>query len=171
MELIELTRFQNAIVDDEDYDFLVEMGEWFAQYVAGVDGYYAARTEQSGTYRYSILMHRVVMERKLGEGLPEGFLVDHINHDKLDNRRSNLRLVTRSQSQMNRRRQSNNKSGVTGVNWEIRDKKWHSRIKVAGKTVHLGYFDDFNQAVAARKKAEEEYFGEFAYGAGAGFRF
>ena len=63
----------------------------------------------------------------------------------------------------NTRLKSNNTSGVTGVNWDKRYNKWEARIKKDYKQIHLGYFNDFEDAVKARKDAEKKYFGEFAY--------
>ena len=57
----------------------------------------------------------------------------------------------------------NNTSGVKGVNFDKRLQQWRSRIGVNKKTIELGYFDKFEDAVKARKEAEEKYFGEFSY--------
>jgi len=102
-------------------------------------------------------LHRLIMDAKDGE------YVDHINHSLLDNRKSNLRIVSMSQNEQNKRIQSNNTSGVTGVYWNRRRSKWHSRIQVFRKPINLGYYDRFEDAVAVRKAAEEKYFGEYSY--------
>lgn len=91
----------------------------------------------------------------------DGVVVDHINGDKLDNRIENLRICTQQQNIFNSKKKATNKSGVTGVCWDKRSGKWSSQIMVNYKKIHLGYFDDFNQAVKVRKEAEEKYFGEF----------
>lgn len=90
-------------------------------------------------------------------------LIDHRNHNKADNQKSNLRIVTCSQNNMNKSIQSNNTSGVTGVVWYKTTNKWKAQIKINNKNIHLGYFADFDDAVKARKKAEEKYFGEYSY--------
>lgn len=90
-------------------------------------------------------------------------LVDHRNHNKADNRKNNLRIVTYSQNNMNKSMQSNNTSGATGVVWYKTTNKWKAQIKINGKNIHLGYFVNFEDAVKARKKAEEKYFGEYSY--------
>jgi len=102
-----------------------------------------------------VYMHRIVMN------CPDDMDIDHIFHINWDNRKEFLRLATESQNQMNRSLQSNNSSGVTGINWE--NKKWRVRIHVNDKTIHLGYFNNYNEAIQVRKEAEEKYFGEFAY--------
>lgn len=90
--------------------------------------------------------------------------IDHINHNTFDNRKSNLRIVTRSQNQMNTILRSNNKSGVKGV-YKNGD-KWIATIQVNKKRKYLGSYSLFDEAVKARKEAEETYFGEFAYKGG-----
>lgn len=102
-------------------------------------------------------MHRLVMN------CPDNMEVDHEFHDEWDNRKEFLRITTHSQNEMNRTLQSNNTSGVTGVCWHKTSEKWMSYIKINQKKIHLGLFDDFNEAVEARKKAEEFYFGEYKY--------
>jgi hypothetical protein len=83
--------------------------------------------------------------------------VDHLNHVKDDNRWSNLRHATRTINQRNRVNQKNNTSGRNGVYWKKRTQKWHANICLAGKLYHLGYFNEFGDAVAARVKAEKEH--------------
>ena len=89
--------------------------------------------------------------------------VDHIYHKKFDNRKSELRLVNRSQNSMNRSLRSDNKSGVTGVCWNRFCDKWMAYICVNNKRINLGHFDDYNEAVKIRKEAEKKYFREFRY--------
>lgn len=90
-------------------------------------------------------------------------VVDHINHRKYDNRKFNLRTASRSQNNMNVGLKSNNTSGVTGVRWNKNRNKWESYIVINKKYIYLGLFKEFEDAVKARRKAEEKYFGEYAY--------
>lgn len=87
---------------------------------------------------------------------------DHENRNGSDNRKSNLRKCTRSQNQMNRTKQINNKSGFIGVYWNNRNKKWVATVYVDKKAKYLGGFDKINDAVIARLKAEAQYYGKFA---------
>lgn len=80
--------------------------------------------------------------------------VDHINGDGSDNRIVNLRVVTRSENNINKRMMSTNKSGVTGVSFLNREKKWRARISKGGKELTLGVFNNFDDAVKARRVAE-----------------
>lgn len=109
--------------------------------------------------RKTVLFHRIVTD------CPDGFIPDHI-HGKLtrhDNRKSNLRIVTSQENGMNAALAKNNTSGVTGVVWHKRDNVWQARIKINYKYIHLGYFVNFEDAVRARKEAEEKYFGKYSY--------
>lgn len=88
--------------------------------------------------------------------------VDHINLNTLDNRKSNLRVTTRSQNCMNKDLYVTNTSKVTGVNYHTQRNKWRAYITVNYKTKHLGLFDTIEEAIKIRKEAEEKYFGEYA---------
>jgi hypothetical protein len=83
--------------------------------------------------------------------------IDHINHDKLDNRVENLRLVTRSENNKNRGLSPKNTSGITGVCWSKVKKKWESKIKINGKDINLGRSSNFFEACCLRKSAECKY--------------
>lgn len=89
--------------------------------------------------------------------------VDHINHNIKDNRKSNLRIITVSQNAINKKIVSNNTSGVTGVCWNKKDSYWQAYITLDYKTKHLGCFQNKEDAIKARKDAEEKYFGEYSY--------
>lgn len=83
--------------------------------------------------------------------------IDHINRDRLDNRIKNLRDVTHAENMKNKKIRSDNLSGVTGVTFNDRNKKWRAVIRSSKCSRHLGYFTDINDAIAARKAAEKEY--------------
>lgn len=99
------------------------------------------------------LIHRVIMNAKNGE------VVDHINGDVLDNRRENLRICSIKENTRNHKIYSTNTSGFTGVYKE--GNKWRARIRVDNRMLSLGVFVNIEDAVKARKEAEEKYFGEF----------
>tara|TARA_R110002126_G_scaffold287550_1_gene440438 strand:+ start:393 stop:920 length:528 start_codon:yes stop_codon:yes gene_type:complete len=80
--------------------------------------------------------------------------LDHINHERLDNRLINLREVTHLVNHMNKSEYKNNTSGVTGVSWNKRDEKWQAHIKTEGKHKNVGTFKVFEDAVLARQAAE-----------------
>ena len=119
------------------------------------------------SYRWGLITLNYVRNTKIGllhrfiMNCPDDMMVDHINHNPLDNRKSNLRIVTNQQNSMNKGLQSNNTSGYPGVYWSKTENKWYARIKVNGEIIYLGYFGNKEAAIEARKQAEIEYFGEY----------
>ena len=86
--------------------------------------------------------------------------IDHINRNRSDNRISNLREVTNKQNMQNKSKRSDNTSGHPGVVWYKRSAKWQAQIMHNYKTIHLGYFTDREDAIAARKAAEKLYWAD-----------
>lgn len=82
--------------------------------------------------------------------------IDHINGAPADNRPMNLRDVTHNENHRNQVRRKNNTSGVTGVNFYRRKRKWSASITVDGRSKHLGYFEQKTEAIKARREAEAE---------------
>jgi hypothetical protein len=90
---------------------------------------------------------------------PEEMVIDHRNHDTLDNRRTNLKITTHAENNQNKPKpMSTNTSGIRGVYWHDRVGKWRAKITKNGITTYLGYFDSLEKAREARKKAEKELF-------------
>ena len=104
-------------------------------------------------------MHRIVTN------CPDNLVPDHIHgyDSRNDNRKSNLRIATSSQNSMNRKLQSNNSSGERGVYLNKNTNKWYVQITLNNKTINLGSYENFNDAVKIRQEAEKEYFGEYSY--------
>ena len=90
-------------------------------------------------------------------GKKKGYVIDHINRNKLDNRKSNLRFVTKSGNAANSKMFKNNTSGAKGV-VQAKSGRWVARLTLNGKNIYLGTYDTFEQAIDARKKGEEKYF-------------
>lgn len=101
-------------------------------------------------------MHNVIMNP------PAGMVVDHKNHNTLDNQRANLRLATYSQSCANRRSFKNASSKYLGVGFEKDKQKWAARIRVNKKGIRLGAFAREVDAAKAYDEAAKKYHGEFA---------
>lgn len=91
----------------------------------------------------------------------DGFEIDHVNLDTLDNRRCNIRYCTHQQNQMNQPLQKNNTSGVSGVSYYPARHKFRARIKVNQHEIHLGYYDTFDDAVMARNVGMLCMFGQY----------
>lgn len=92
---------------------------------------------------------------------PKGYERDHINGNRTDNRRINLRIVPANANRFNKGLDRRNKSGHTGVFWYQRYQKYQVSIRAKGKTMHLGYYEDYETAVRVREEAERKYFGEY----------
>lgn len=122
--------------------------------IAGSVTNFGYRTVHYNRKRY--LAHRIIWEMHNGQ-IPEGMEIDHINHDRLDNRIENLRLVSHAENQKNQKTHRMNTSGVTGVHWCKSRRKWVARITVNGKHINLGGFDSKDSAVSARKNAERRF--------------
>ena len=145
-----------ATVSDEDADLAELNWNVFAKPKNPV---YARRRANKKIYS----IHRVILERVLGRPLEKGDEVDHINGNGLDNRRENLRLATSQQNHRNRKTPKNNTSGVTGVYYYPKINRWKAGISINKKMRWFGTYVNKDDAIRARKQAEIEIFGEFAY--------
>lgn len=103
-----------------------------------------------------LMQHRVIWMMHHGS-IPDGMQIDHINHNRKDNRLDNLRIVDGLGNGKNRTQHKNNSSGATGVYFKPSHKKWGAQIRVNGKNRHLGYFVKIEDAIASRKMAEVEF--------------
>jgi hypothetical protein len=151
MKEIQLTQGKVALVDDEDFEYL---NQWRWYLLKSHTNYYAIRT--SRPENKLIQLHRVVIKAKQGE------IVDHVNGNKLDNRKINLRICTMAQNCQNRKISKLNKSGYNGVSWCIRSKKWVAQIQCENKKIHIGYFINPIDAAKAFNEAAIKFHGEFA---------
>ena len=141
------------LFDPEDRDFLLSY-EWKISKNNFGDIEYVV-TYDLGKI---ISMHRLLMGLKHGDKL----VVDHINHNGLDNRRKNLRLATRSQNCANGRISKNNKTGYKGVSWEAGRGKYSSTVRKNGKTIRIGRYTNLIDAAKAYDKKAKELHGDFA---------
>lgn len=133
--------------------------EWATKYQWSLLHGYAVRRDKEKR-RHLIGMHREIMQRILGQNFKEQ--VDHIDRNRLNNCRHNLRLATHQENVMNSGLRSNNKSSVTGVYRRSSSKKWIVRIGINHKVVSLGVYEKKDDAVRVRLEAEKQFFKEFA---------
>lgn len=145
------------LFDLEDYEKIKDI-YWNAINSRGMKNqHYAAGTD---TIKHkTVLMSRIVMDLSDNDKRQ----IDHINHDITDNRKNNLRICSTFENCVNKGIFSNNTSGVTGVDWSKNRNKWRARISNHGHDYTIGFFNDINDAIIARKKAEQEFWGDFTY--------
>lgn len=152
--LIPLTRGQFAIVDAADYDWLMQW-KWHCAHG------YAVRTTRSlangKECRRHLRMHRLIIDA------PNEFEVDHINCNRLDNRRSNLRLCSKAENRTNRGACKNATSSYCGVYWKRSRNKWVASIRTNKQSRHLGQFDSEIDAARAYDSACIQLHGKFAH--------
>lgn len=137
MRKIQLTKGKISLIDDEDFE-RVSKNKWSYHHT----GYVVRGKPQ-------ISLHRFVMNAKKGE------FIDHINRNRLDNRKSNLRLATMRQNQYN-------SVYKDGIHWRGDREAWIVRMKVNGKSKYIGYFKNKKEAEVARKEASIKYHGKFS---------
>jgi len=145
---IQLTKGMVAIVDDDCPLHILEK-KW--QYHP--NGYAQGKGPKINGKQSLLYMHRVIMDA------PKGFEVDHINNNRLDNRKENLRICTSSQNKMNTKYK--NKAGYRGVSINCSG-KYRALIRFDGKNIHLGVFITAKEAAIAYNEAAVKYHGEFA---------
>lgn len=150
MKKIPLTQGKFAIVDDDLYDWASQFS-WYLH----SEGY-AVREEWNGGNKKRFRMHREINKT------PKGMDTDHINGNRLDNRRDNLRTCTRSKNLQNARVRDSNRTGYKGVAIHKASGLYHAYINVDGKQISLKYHKTPEDAARAYNRAAIKYFGEFA---------
>lgn len=142
-----------ALVDDEDADLVAGIA-WFITRKRGRAKYRYVYTRLPGIG--TISLHRFIMRA------PKGMLVDHRDHNTLDNRRANLRVCTSSQNQQNAFTKKTSATGLKGVWFDARKKCYRPRIWIDGKRTWLGSFHSAEHAAEAYREAAIKHHGEFA---------
>lgn len=136
---VELTRGLVALISSEDQERVLQY-KWYA-HASSKGRFYAARKDSEGKMLY---MHRFIMEA------PTGTVIDHINGNRLDNRRSNLRITNHSLNALNRVREA------SGVTYFARTGRWRAAIRVEGRDISLGIYDTKEQAQRVVSLARKE---------------
>jgi hypothetical protein len=154
MREIALTQGKVALVDDEDFEEL-NKHKWSACKLK--HAYYASRSVCHKGKESTVKMHREIL--KVAD--PK-ILIDHKDHDGLNNQKYNIRTCTSSENQMNKKAVVGSSSKYIGVCWHKKDKKWQAAISVNKKQKYLGQFDCPIKAAIARDKKAIELHGEFA---------
>lgn len=144
-----------TIIDTTDLPKAQEFPNlWYAVWNSDINSFYVQGNIRKGKgKRDSHFLHRWIT------GAQKGQVVDHINHNTLDNKRStNLRVVTNAENIQNRiKLQKNNTSGVSGVVWDKRRGKWKAQIQVNAKMINLGSYKNKDDAVKIAIQARLKY--------------
>lgn len=146
MAKVYLRNGKYALIDDEDLELL--------------DGYRWRCTTLGYAVSTISKTSKVIWMHRLVNDTPGGYETDHINQNKLDNRKSNLRTATHGENNRNRLN-GRNTSGYKGISWHKGASKWTVQI-YAGKRIYLGIFSDLEEAREVYKQAAEKYHGEYA---------
>ena len=144
---IELCGYK-VLIDDEDYEKVMSY-KWSIHDKAKANIYFRATRKNK-----RIKLHRLIFGK-----IKEGCVLDHINGNTLDNRKSNLRAVTITQN--NRNRKNMNSTGLKGVSYHPKCHKWQARICTDTGRISLGYFDTKQLAHLAYCEASKKYHGEY----------
>lgn len=135
-------------VDDEDYALLEKLN-----WQVSKDNCVSTHSKVNNNR----LIHRIIMNASADQE------IDHIDGNRLNNQKSNLRFVTSSQNKMNRGARSDSKSGYKGVSWHKQRNRWTSRIMVDGKYKYLGLFTDIKEAIRAYNDCAIKHYGGYAW--------
>ena len=152
MKKIKLTQGKFAIVDDKNFEWLNQFS-W--QAVKYSRTWYATRRKPKDSKYTS--MHRLILDAQPGEE------IDHKNHNGLDNRECNIRKCTKRENQHNRLPNKYQKSKYKGVHWHSQAKKWKAQICVNNEKIHIGMFDNEDEAALAYNEFALDWFGKYAY--------
>lgn len=158
MKAIKLTKGFSMTVDDCDYEWLISMGNWYAH--EKDHPYGAKKDKETGKL---VLAHRLIVEKVIGRPLARTEQVDHIDRDKTNNTRSNLRVVTAAQNKFNQTKRCDNSTGFKGVfKSPNRDGRFRAQIKLEKKPVHLGVCKNAYDAAILYNYAAYEAYGDVA---------
>lgn len=147
---VPLSRGFEAVIDASDVHLVCDHNWYFRE------GYAHTNINYGDGKRGTIGMHRIIA------ATPPGFDTDHIDCNKLNNTRANLRHATASNNRHNRSKYKNNTSGYKGVSWSKHAKRWKAVITINSKQKELGYFNTEEQAHIAYCEAAKRLHGEFA---------
>lgn len=151
----------SVLVDISVFDDIRKCS-WYATWKRDIKGYYICRTNHLGAIDGKQIIETVFLHNYIIQQ-PKGYVVDHINHNTLDNRLCNLRIASVSQNCRHRSgKNSNNTSGYRNVSWDKRANKWIVQLQVNKRNTRLGSFDDVHEAGRFATEMRDEHYGEFS---------
>jgi hypothetical protein len=140
------------LVDDDDWEYLNE----FSWYISHTGYSYTGIWMKFKQTTKQVKMERFIMR------VPKGFIIDHINGNRCDNRKENLRLVTKQENNINRCKRSGCPTTYKGLTWIAKERRWKVRVKLDGKEYYVGRFVNEIDAAHAYDFKALELFGEIA---------
>ncbi len=152
------------LIDTEDLPKLIELDyRWNANAQPSIEWAYACATyytvEDNGKKKgHVVKLHHLIL------GITDGRIVDHINHNRLDNRKCNLRIIPHDKNTKNRKsKNTNNSSGYRNVHWNENKGMWMVQLQVNGKNTRFGYFNDneLEKAGALAEELRQKYYGKY----------
>lgn len=142
-----------VLIDTEDLEKVSGISSSWHLSTSKENHYAVSYTYKNRRVDKCLLMHRLIMDA------PVGYEVDHVNHKTLDNRKSELRIVTTSENAQNKKNlRTDSSSKITGVSWNKRKNKWQCYINKDKKRVSLGYYKDIEDAEKVVKEARVRLF-------------
>lgn len=162
VKYIKLSNYDAFAVVDEDLYEEFSKYKWRADFIKDkLKRVCRDRNKKDPAGKTKIFLHQAVVT-----SVPVGMVIDHINHDTLDNRKANLRVCTVRENAMNRRPNKNNRTAYKGVTMVKRANgkiSYMARIRDKGVSIHIGMFDTAEKAARAYNKKATELFGKYAY--------
>ena len=152
---------KEVIIDDEDWNKIKDY-KWYVNAIKGKskNSFYVKasdlKTKEKFKKRKTVILHRLIMDA------PKDKVVDHINHNELDNRKVNLRICSKADNSRNRSKVKNSTSKYLGVNLGKGLKKYRVAIRKNYKPIHIGYFKNEIDAAKAYDEKAKELHGEYA---------
>lgn len=155
----------NFFIDIEDL-IIVKPYTWYIQqkkindkYIGGK--YVCSQFPTTEGKRNRKFIHNIIWEYNYGP-IPDGMIVDHKDHNPLNNQKQNLRLIRKQDNTKNRSIPHNNTSGVIGVYWLKNNQKWQAKLSYNNSAISFGVYNTKEEAIRARLMAEKEYYKELA---------
>jgi hypothetical protein len=153
--IFSLTKGKQTIIDRDDYEKIMDY-KWIAHKCKDNDSF-RVRARKLGTFSDRIYLHRLIMNVE-----DSNVVIDHKNHNQLDNRKCNLRICTKSQNNKNQIKRKNNTSGFKGVSYSKIHNKFEAYIKCDYKYYYLGLYETKEEAARVYDHYASILFGEFA---------
>lgn len=155
MKQIPLTQGKFTLVDDEDYEYLNQF-KWFA--MANGNNFYATRKVRNNKIQRNVYMHRLILSVT-----DTKHVIDHIDHNSLNNQKSNLRIASHIENCKNRKPKKGGGSKYLGVYYfKAKTPRWQASMTVNKKSIYIGLFKSEDEAALAYNEAATKHHGQFA---------